>query len=278
MSREFLSSLRPPRLRVFHARSLPVPSLFLVLSLLLISSLPACSGLQRGDWSGTQVSGRLTDTSGTPVPGAYVYAYDANRGNRNIMGPADAMSDPSGTDGSYLLVLPEGTYILAARKRLSGSLSGPLRNGDLYGQATAPLRVGPRGSSDRNLVLRVFSQGAEGDPKRILTTDTRVKGVVVDREGRPVQGIHVFAYEGSFRSDPPDFLAPATDHEGRFEISLPGGGPYTLGARSGLRGKPRLADSLGFWDEEREPREIPEGAVTEGVRIVVEPYGDTGSR
>ena len=253
------------KIAVGSSRS-PFPFLFLLLFLF------SCAGPDRTDWSGAQVSGVLTDQAGSPVADAHVYAYRDDKAG--TLGPADAMSEPTGADGAYTLILPVGTYTLVARRRLSGSISGPLRNGDLSGQVSKPLRAGPDGVTDLDIMLRVFRQGTEGDPKRILTTHTRITGTVTDADGRPLAGAHVFAYRGVFRADPPDYLAPPTGRAGRFEISLPGGGSYTVGARTGLRGKPRPEDSMGFWGERDQPRKIEEGTVTEGVKIVVKPYGE----
>ncbi|MDF1536561.1 MAG: carboxypeptidase-like regulatory domain-containing protein [bacterium] len=211
-----------------------------------------------------------------PVPGGYVYAYNA--GKHNILGPADAMSEPSGEDGRYLLIVPEGFYMVAARRRVSGAISGPLRNGDLAGQVAEPVEAVSGGVKNLGIILTGFHQGAEGDPKRILTTDTRIEGQVVDLSGRPVPGAHVFAYEGKFRPDPPDFMAPEADEDGYFRISLPGGGTFTVGARTGLRGKPGPEDRIGFWGGRDQPREVEGGSVTEGVRIEISPYGDRETR
>ena len=244
--------------------------------LLLLLVLPSCAGPDTTDWSGITIAGKLVDDSGHAVRDAHVYAYREDKSN--TLGPADAMSEPTEADGTYILILPEGTYTLVARRRLSGSISGPLRNGDLSGQLSKPLRAGPGEKFDVDIKLNVFRQGSEGDPKRILTTYTRIKGIVTDPGGKVLEGVHVFAYRGAFRPDPPDYLAPVTDKDGRFEISLPGKGSYTIGARTGLRGKPRPDDSMGFWGRKDQPREIEEGTVTEGVRIVIRPYGDAGTR
>ena len=246
--------------------------LFLSVLLSLFFLFPACSGPEIKSWEGARITGQLVDKENNPIQGGYVYAYSAGRSN--TLGPADAMSEPSGKDGSYLLIVPEGIYVLAARKRLSGSISGPLRNGDLAGQVSEPVKAASGGLNGLRITLTEFRQGAEGDPKRILTTDTRIEGRVVDPAGQPVAGSHVFAYKGVFRHDPPDFLAPVTDEEGAFRISLPGGGVYTIGARTGLRGKPRPGDRIGFWGGKDQPRKIEGGSVTEDVEIVVVPYGE----
>jgi hypothetical protein len=248
------------------------PNLWFFLLPLLLIIPSSCTSTQVREWEGVTVSGTITDVGGHPVREAHVYAYQEDKAG--TLGPADAMSEPTGANGAYILILPEGTYTLVARKRLSGSISGPLRSGDMAGQLSKPLRAGPGQTTGVDITLRIFRQGSEGDPKRILTTYTRVKGIVTDPGGQALEGAHVFAYSGVFRPDPPDYLAPATGRNGRFEISLPGGGSFTIGARTGLRGKPRPDDSMGFWGERDQPREIEEGTVTEGVRIVVVPYGD----
>ena len=264
------------------------PSASCLLSAILLSAAllsAACTGSQPTDWSGVQISGRLIDTLGGPVSGAHVYAYqlpdsDPRTRNstaiqRNTMGPADAMSEPSADDGSYQLVVPVGTYVITARKRISGSISGPLRNGDLVGQIPEPVKAVPGGASETLITLSIFRQGVEGDPKRILITDTRIEGRVVDRSGKPVAGAHVFAFEGRFSSDIPDYMAETTDKNGLFRISLPGGGSFAIGARTGLRGKPRPDDYIGFWGGKDVPQVVEEGSVTKGVIIVVVPYGES---
>ncbi len=250
--------------------------LLLLLLPLLLLALPSCTGPDTTDWSGITIGGKLVDKTGHPVRGAHVYAYRADKSN--TLGPADAMSEPTGSDGAYILILPEGTYTLVARRRLSGSISGPLRNGDMSGQMSKPILAGPGDRTGTDITLTVFRQGSEGDPKRILTTHTRIKGIVTDPDGKVLDGTHVFAYRGAFRPDPPDYLTPATGLDGQFEISLPWGGFYTIGARTGLRGKPRPEDSMGFWGEKDQPREIKEGSVIDGVVIVVTPYGDAETR
>lgn len=249
------------------------PLLLLLLFLLLIPS--SCAPTQERAWEGVTVTGRLLDETGHPVQAAHVYAYRQSKSN--TLGPADAMSEPTEADGAYILILPEGTYTLVARMRLSGSISGPLRNGDLSGQLSIPMRAGPGDRSGVDVRMSIFRQGSKGDPKRILTTHTRIKGIVTDPGGKVLAGVHVFAYRGGFRPDPPDYLAPTTGMDGRFEISLPEGGSYTIGARTGLRGKPRSGDSVGFWGDKDQPKEIIEDTVTEGVLIVIKPYGDAGT-
>jgi hypothetical protein len=120
--------------------------------------------------------------------------------------------------------------------------------------------------SGLDIVMRVFEQGQEGDPSKILKTNTVLAGVIRDEAGDPLAGAHAFAYQGDFRKDPPDFLSPITVQDGRFTLSLPGGGEYTIGART------RTGDLIGFWGNSRQSRSIVDGKTTGGVTLVLKAY------
>ena len=47
-----------------------------------------------------------------------------------ITGPAFAVSQATGPDGAFDLSLPEGDYIVVARKRENGDTAGPVLAGD----------------------------------------------------------------------------------------------------------------------------------------------------
>lgn len=222
------------------------------------------------DWHGARITGVLWDQSGRPLQGGYVYAYGGSRAN--ILGPADAMSENTKPDGIYELILPAGEYRIVARKRISGAIGGPLRNGDLTGSRKGTVTVDSQGVSGIDIDLRVFEEGRDADPARIISTDTVVTGTVLDEAGNPVAGAHAFAYSGEFRMDPPDFLSKATGQDGRFTLNLPGEGIYTVGARTGYRGRPRKGDLVGFWGNSKKPREISEGITVDGVTLVLKAY------
>ena len=227
------------------------------------------------DWTGVEVTGRLMEVEGNSVSGGYLYAYEYGS---SILGPAQAMSEPSANSGKYIMVVSPGEYNLVARKRLSGSISGPLRNGDLVGRVEGVFKADSGVVSDVDIVMRVFRQGSEGDPAKILNTRTRISGVIIDRVGRPVAGAHAFAYRGKLRRDPPDYLSYATGPDGRFSISLPDGGKYAIGARTGLRGRPRDDDMIGFWGGPDETKFIGEGDVIENVELKLVPFSERSKK
>jgi len=238
-------------------------------------AIMGCSGAShRPDsaWEGSRITGVLMDQSGQPIQGGYVYAYGESR--VNILGPADAMSEKTEIDGVYNLILPAGEYRLVARKRLSGAIGGPLRNGDMVGKRPETRVTHSSVVSDLDIVMRVFEQGQEGDPSKILKTNTVLTGVILNEAGDPLAGAHAFAYQGDFRKDPPDYLSPITNQDGRFVLNLPGGGEYTIGARTGFRGPPRKGDLIGFWGDSRLPKDIVEGKSTSGMTLVLRAYGE----
>ncbi len=236
--------------------------------------LAACSDRlvrDSDDWTGAEVTGQLTDISDDPISGAYLYAYIYGR---TVLGPAQAMSEPSGDNGRYQMVMPPGEYTLVARKRISGSISGPLRNGDLVGRISGAFPVRRGDHYDVDVVLRVFTMGTAGDPSKILDTDTKITGIITGINGKAIGGAHVFAYRGKLRRDPPDFLSAATGPDGRFSISLPGGGEYSIGARTGLRGRPGAGDMVGFWGETGGPKTVKGGRTIKNVELKLVPFSE----
>jgi hypothetical protein len=242
----------------------------------LLLALSACTGPLKGSpgrsWTGAEILGIVADEDDKAVSGAYVYAYGPER--PNILGPSDAMSEPTGTNGEYSLILPAGEYTVVARKRQSGLISGPMKPGDLSGKHPEKVSVPEGGVMRASITLRPFSQGSGGDPKRVLLTGTRIEGVVIDVNGVPVKGAYAFAFSGSFRQATPDYMSGPTLEDGGFRLSLPAGGKYTVGARTGIKGKPAPGDLFGFLDGSGSSRDIMGDSVTTGVTIVISPYGD----
>jgi len=75
----------------------------------------------------TRISGKIVDVEGNPVAGIKALLYtDAAMLDRPLY-----VSQPTGTDGTFILSFPEGgTYFLAARDKLGGTPAP----GELYGR------------------------------------------------------------------------------------------------------------------------------------------------
>jgi hypothetical protein len=244
----------------------------------LLLLLGACAPVQRTGHAApaaapTQgIRGVLTN-AGRPLAGATVYAY--RRQSANFLGPADFASAPSGRDGSYVLDLVEGSYWLVARRRASGSDSGPLVPGDLQRVHPGnPAVVVPGAFTVVDLDLEemrdlMFSRTGPRGP-----TATGIRGRITDASGAPVAWVFAIAYAGEDMRRVPDFTSAMTAADGRYVIYLPGGGRYRVGARAHIREKPAPGELFGLYEGAPDHAvAVREGAFVDGIDIVLRPFG-----
>lgn len=218
------------------------------------------------------LEGRVT-LAGQPVAGAVVYLYlDTADG---LKGQGYRMSPETGEDGQfYFDSLPESDYFLLARQRRNGQLVGPVKSGDRIGYFPGnpvTLRSGESILVDLPLVEKLETvAGSETFGKQ---TGTRVEGLVVDSQGRPVVGVHVFAYtDRVIGHQRPAALSTPTAADGRFLVYLPGGGTYYLGARELYGDSPMPGELFGMYDETADHGLlVTDDAALSGLKIVVEP-------
>lgn len=217
------------------------------------------------------VRGQLTYER-RPLKDAYVYAYRTY--STNLLGPADFASDPSAADGSYSLPLVEGQYYLVARKRASGENTGPIAPGDFYTVNPGnPVTVKDGSYSKVDLELRKMT-----DPMFLQTTareetKTGIRGIIVDKEGRPVSWVFAMAYRDSNMKRIPDFTSVVTSTDGKFVIYLPEGGTYWLAARKNFRERPVSGEPYGLFQGSADHSvKVPNGRFVENVTITLEPY------
>jgi hypothetical protein len=207
---------------------------------------------------------------GAPVEGAVASLY-LDRGEE-LRGPGFRQSVPTGPDGRFSIEdLPEGSYWVAVRKRRSGAV-GPVREGDLYGVASAsPVSV-PAGREAR-LVVHLARKAKERAPRasELARTGTAIRGRVVDGAGRPAAGVYVFAYrERVIGHTMPDFLSEPTGPDGTFLLPLGDGGLFYIGARELFGGSPRPGERFGQYEGSPDHGiRVGRGAALAGVEIVV---------
>jgi hypothetical protein len=85
--------------------------------------IPAVRVLKKSGWSGpstlrTRVSGTIRDAAGRPLAGYRAFLH----AKATMLGKPEFVSEPSGTDGAYLIwVDREGTYYLGARAEIGRS-------------------------------------------------------------------------------------------------------------------------------------------------------------
>ena len=218
------------------------------------------------------VRGTLT-CQGKPLAGASVLAY--RRQSANFLGPADFASAPSGRDGSYLLDLVEGSYWLVARKRASGSDTGPLVPGDLQRVHPGnPATVTAGSFTVVNLDLEemrdlMFSRTGPRGP-----TTTGIRGRITDESGAPVAWVFAIAYTSADMRRVPDFTSAMTAADGRFALYLPAGGHYWVGARKHIREKPAPGEPYGLYEGSPDHAvDVATGAFADGIDIVLKGFG-----
>ena len=238
------------------------------LTLLVLAVLAGCSPEQKGaaaPAAGGQ--GRIKGQIVAPLEGVYLYVY---KPGTDLYGPAFAVSPPTGADGSYDLELPDGDYVVVARKRQDGAAAGPIMAGDNRSEF---LKVSVKGGT---VEMTVVAPIKIGDTRRlsgdVAATKTGLAGRIVDSDGKPVEGARVHVYDHVQMSERPKFVSEKTGPDGRYQIGLPAGGTYYLAARDKFGGPPKLGDLYGRYDQgtiEPSAVVVKEGELLRDVNITV---------
>jgi hypothetical protein len=197
---------------------------YLVLLFLLL--LPAVS-LNSADVSAGEnatLTGRIRNVDGKPVEGAEVFIYSSAQVRRT----ADFISSPSDTEGRYTIFLPAGTYWCVARWRKGGARFGPLMPGDKHSGEPMEIEVS-RGASPADFTVADLKEAAALIKKKTREDYLKIRGRILDRDGKPAQGAYAIASTTRSVSEIPDYLSPWTDETGSYTLYLPRG-KYYFGA------------------------------------------------
>ena len=235
--------------------------------LLLALSFAGCS---RDSSTATATSGgsvRLRGSVVSPLEGTYLYVY---KKGMDLYGPAFAISEATGPDGAFDLNLPEGEYIVVARKRSNGDTTGPVLAGDNKSEFTTIVVKAEMAP------VTVMAPIKVGDQRRVSTdavvTTTGLAGQVLDADGKPVEGTRVHVYDHVQMSERPKYVSEKTGPDGRYLIYLPQGGTYYLAARDKFGGPPKIGDLYGRYDQgtiEPSALVIKENEIVQNVNLTV---------
>lgn len=261
-------------------RSFSLCSLSMVLFMLLSACTPAvCPTNIPGtirvaayiDGNGvTGMTGRvIMREGGEGVADAYVNIYSDTISN--LHGPSLTMSSPTDKEGRYQVNLPPGTYFIVARKRVSGSPTGPLSPGDYYSEhqrVVTDVVSGKLAVVDLPIVLMNNPMFFKRDIAS-QETDTAIRGRIVNKEGEPVFGAFAMAYTDADLKRLPDYASTLSDNDGRFTIYLPKGGSYYLSARIQVYDMPRPGEPYGKLET---PVMVEKGKSSDEVTITIEPF------
>ncbi len=239
----------------------------LLLSGLLLIGLGGCGNQDAAEVKTSSGQGRLQGQVTMPLQGVRLYVYQPGM---DLYGPAFAISSVTTEDGKFDMELPDGDYVVVARKRAEGQETGPVVAGDnrsefmrvtvkggvLDLQVSAPVKIG----NERNFT---------GD---IDASRTGLAGKVMDSDGQPVLDARVHVYDHVQMSERPKFVSEKTGPDGSYLIYLPAGGTYYLAARDKFGGPPKLGDLYGRYDQgtiEPSAVVVKEGQLLKQVDITV---------
>lgn len=238
----------------------------LIMLSVLIAGIAGC-GSDEPSTVASSAKSRLQGQVTTPLEGVHLYVY---KPGMDFYGPAFAISPATGTDGRFDLELPDGDYVVVARKRAKGEETGPVvagdnrseflpvtvRGGAVEMQISAPIKIG----NQRNFT---------GD---VDASKTGIAGQVLDSDGHPVAAARVHVYDHVQMSERPKYVSEKTGPDGRYLIYLPAGGTYYLAARDKFGGPPKLGDLYGRYDKgtiEPSAVVVKEGELLKPVNITV---------
>ena len=217
------------------------------------------------------IEGRVF-SRGEPLAGAYVSLYlDAAE---DLKGQGYRLSLPTEADGYFRFDgLPESDYFLVARKRQDGTRVGPIREGDqfgLYPDNPLTARSGQLLQLELHLVTKLKDEISGED---LAGAGPVIEGTIVDTEGTPVSGLHVFAYtDRVIGHQRPAALSSPSKADGRFTVHLPAAGTYYIGARQHYGDSPAPGELFGMYDQSADHGLTLNSDETRGdLKIVVEP-------
>lgn len=171
------------------------------------------------------LAGKVLGSDGALVEGAEVYVYDSAR----VARPANFISNRTGSDGRYQLVLPvDKKYWAVAVLRQGGSRIGPLAKSDRH--SGEPVAFAYEGQSDKGLdfVVRDLREAARQGQKRGPDL-VAVQGRVLDAQGNPLEMAYVMAAPRQTFGEFPQYLSAWTDGLGTYVLYVPRG-HFFLGA------------------------------------------------
>lgn len=172
--------------------------------------------------------GRILDVEGRPVAGAEVYLHNTP----NVKKPADFISNRTSADGSYRLAVPPGTYWAVAIHRLQGGRFGPLGPDDRHSGEPVELVVSQQQGVEHDFTVVDLREAAWRIQKRNQDL-VRVRGRIVDQDGKPLPMAYVLAHPRQQFTELPDYLSAWSDSRGEYTLYLPRG-HYFFGAQVGF--------------------------------------------
>jgi hypothetical protein len=187
-------------------------------------------------------------------------------------------------DGKFFFGIPEGKYyLIAIDKNSIKGFNPPEADGWFYYEADSkgePKKITVNGGTTTNLdVISTafpFSRSMVRSDKGI----TAAEGVVVDMDGKPVEGALVLAFAIAGMQPRPLFVSERTGKDGKFIIRTHDGGNYSLRVRSIYGGGPPETGEIVGSDGPTDslPITLKKGEKLKGFILKVKRFPKRGAR
>ncbi|MEN8135598.1 MAG: carboxypeptidase-like regulatory domain-containing protein [Thermodesulfobacteriota bacterium] len=223
----------------------------------------------------------LVSYQGVPLDHGVISVYNSQDGKFRGMG---LFTNTIGADGLFRFNLEPGSYVVVARQKKAESGIGPVMQGDLFCYpATNPVIIAeeqlcelaiecyPRDNLEAYLAENAVNpQGRRHESRRqaslwniqpetaqtaILSRPTTISGLATNLNGQPVADLIVTAYPALgidlFQMHILRLITEnraRTDHQGQYQIQLPGGGLYYLQARQKIGEAPNRLEYYGLYE------------------------------
>lgn len=171
------------------------------------------------------LEGKIFGVDGKPLEGAEVYLYNTS----NVRRPGDFVSNKTGADGHYIVVVPSGQYWLVARWRIDGQVRlGPLSPRDRHSGEAKQVDFAANSKTTLDFTVANLMEMAMTATKKRPDL-LRLDGRVLDQQGRPVAMSYVMASNKDSALEVPEFISAWTNAQGNFALYVPSG-TYYVGA------------------------------------------------
>ncbi|UCD34818.1 MAG: hypothetical protein JSU90_11100 [Nitrospiraceae bacterium] len=179
-------------------------------------------------------------------------------------------------DGSFQATLPAGSYYMGASKKLSGGPLGPPQDGDLFFISEDEKGNPLLHKVQENQTLNMGTvTGAAPFSRTILVTEgiTSLEGTIRNEQGRPLDGMIVFAFSNPMMVGRPLYVSERSSSEGTYLLRLAGGGSYYLRTRDDYGGGPPSADQVMGIYGKGQPVTVVTGQNLKGIDFTVTKVG-----
>ena len=219
------------------------------------------------------ITGKMMIKDGGPLAGGRVLFFDTSTGPPPFKDQFRRLPDFSGeigADGKFTVKLPAGKYYMRAGKKMSEVGTG-LQDGD-YVFFSLDEKRKPKEYIVKNGAILDIGTVSGAVPYERVEQDikTAIEGVITDMEGKPVEGVTVFAFMDQTTTRKPLFASEKTGNDGKYILRVPEG-TYYLRVRNKLGGgPPEPGQILGIFGEQVPTAiTVKEGEIKKGVNIKV---------